>query len=112
MDIKNEILWRLYAVMLVLVVVAMVIFFKAAQIQTAEGEYWREKNQKMNLAYRPVIAERGSIIADDGSLLATSIPFYEIRMDTKASGLNDTAFYIHTYYLQGMCRGPEVHGFR
>lgn len=93
MDIKNEILWRLYAVMLVLVAVAMVIFFKAAQIQTAEGEYWRAKNQKMNLAYRPVIAERGSIIADDGSLLATSIPFYEIRMDTRASGLNDSAFY-------------------
>lgn len=93
MDIKNEILWRLYAVMLVLVGIAMLIFFRAAQIQTDEGDKWRAKNQKMNLAYRPVIAERGSIIADDGSLLATSIPFYEIRFDTRASGLDDSTFH-------------------
>ena len=45
-----------------------------------------------------VDAERGNILAADGSMLATSLPFFDIRFDTKADGLTDEVFkkYVDT----------------
>lgn len=92
MDIKNEILWRIYTVLAILVIVAVAIFFKTAQIQIVEGERWKSKRDSLHVDLRPVKGERGSIMAKDGSLLASSLPFYEIRMDTKAGAMEDKLF--------------------
>lgn len=92
MDIKNEILWRIYTVLAVLVLVAVTIFFKTAQIQIVEGAKWKSKRDSLHVDLRPVKGERGSIMAKDGSLLASSLPFYEIRMDTRASAMTDKIF--------------------
>ncbi|MEZ4891615.1 MAG: hypothetical protein R2778_01220 [Saprospiraceae bacterium] len=37
-------------------------------------------------------SQRGNILADDGSLLATSLPFFDIHFDAKAEGLTDQIF--------------------
>lgn len=92
MDIKNEILWRIYAVMIILILVAVTIFFKTAQIQIIEGPKWKSMRDSLHVDLRPVKGERGSIMAKDGSLLASSLPFYEIRMDTRASAMTDKIF--------------------
>lgn len=92
MDIKNEILWRIYSVMAILVIAAMAIFFKTAQIQIIDGPYWKTKRDSLHVDLRPVRGERGSIMAKDGSLLASSLPFYEIRMDTRASAMTPKMF--------------------
>lgn len=92
MDIKNEILWRIYAVMVILILIAITIFVRTAQIQIVEGPYWKTKRDSIHVDLRPVRGERGSIMARDGSMLASSLPFYEIRMDTKASAMTDKLF--------------------
>ena len=42
---------------------------------------------------REIKAVRGNIFAEDGSLLATSVPVYQVRMDLKADALTDQVFY-------------------
>ncbi|MFT5834457.1 MAG: cell division protein FtsI (penicillin-binding protein 3) [Cognaticolwellia sp.] len=92
MDIKNEILWRIYAVMIILIIMAVVIFIRTAQIQIVEGPYWKAKRDSIHVSLRPIKGERGSIMARDGSLMASSLPFYEIRMDTKAGAMTPNLF--------------------
>ncbi len=93
MDVKKQILWRIYLVMLLISLFACSIFMKAVKIQVIEGEKWRAKADSLYLDYRPVNAERGNIFASDGSLLATSLPMFELRMDTRATGMTDDIFY-------------------
>lgn len=46
----------------------------------------------MTLSFEPIEASRGNIFSDDGSLLATSVPIYDIRFDTRANSLTDEVF--------------------
>ena len=71
----------------------MGIIYKVFQIQFVEGAKWREKAKNLTTAYINIEAVRGNIYADDGSLLATSIPIYEIRMDVNTNALTDEIFY-------------------
>ncbi len=89
MNIHNEVLIRLYTVLVLIVLVAVLIFGKAVKITFFEGDKWRAKGERETLKYMPTKAERGSILAMDGSPLATSLPFFEIRFDLKADGLTD-----------------------
>ena len=77
MDIKNEILQRIYAVMFILMALGVLIFGKAIRIQITEGEALREEAAKQNFKYRAVDADRGNIIAEDGSLLVSSLPIFK-----------------------------------
>ncbi len=92
MDVKNEVLQRAYIVMAFLIVFAGVIVFKTGQISLYEGPQWKTMGDSLYIDMRPVDAQRGSILANDGSLLATSLPFFEIRMDLNSSGMSDKDF--------------------
>lgn len=54
---------------------------KIAHIQLVEGEEWVSMGEKMGLKYKKVKATRGNIYSDNGSLLATSLPFYRVAFD-------------------------------
>ncbi|MFZ1496049.1 MAG: penicillin-binding transpeptidase domain-containing protein, partial [Saprospiraceae bacterium] len=90
--IKNEVLLRTYAVLFVVVLAAFIIYGRAVTIHTVEGEYWRSKADSLYVRYMPVKGERGNILADDGSFLATSLPLFELRMDVNSSALTDEVF--------------------
>lgn len=92
MSVKKEVLIRLYLVFACFAITAAVIAWKVFQIAIIEGEEWRNKGEKSYVQYREVEAERGNILADDGSLLASSLPYFEIRMDLRAGGLTDDIF--------------------
>lgn len=91
MDIKNEVLYRVYFLLFgILLPVAGVLLYKTVVISYVEGDHWRELGQKNYLAYRTIEAERGNILAADGSLLATSIPYFNISMDPNSSGMSSS----------------------
>lgn len=68
------------------------IVYKTFQIQTIEGDKWRALAESVTTEIHEIEAVRGNIYAADGSLLATSIPSYEIRFDTKLPSLTDEIF--------------------
>ncbi len=92
MSVKRDILIRVYIAFGALVILAGFVLFKAFTVQVIEGEEWRNLAQELTTDYQTIEAVRGNIYADDGSLLATSVPIYELRMDFRAGGLTDDAF--------------------
>lgn len=73
-------------------VVAVSVMARMFMIQWAEAPEWRAMAENFVTEYRNTEAVRGNILSDDGSLLATSLPLYEIRMDLAADGLDDQVF--------------------
>jgi cell division protein FtsI (penicillin-binding protein 3) len=92
MDYKKELLTRLYLITFAIVIVALALVAKTFQIGVMEGERWRSYGDSLYVKYMPIQADRGDILADNGSLLSTSVPFFDIHMDLKAPGLNDALF--------------------
>jgi cell division protein FtsI (penicillin-binding protein 3) len=91
--IKNEVLVRTYIVLLFLTAFASVIFFKAFKISKIEGDKWRTLSDSLYKKEMPIEPLRGNIYADDGSLLATSLPYFEIRFDPSTKNLDSATFY-------------------
>lgn len=85
MSVRDELLGRVYILLLVVIVIACMIIYSATRINVVEGQDLRSERDSLYLEYVDVKADRGNILASDGSLLATSLPFFEIRMDMKAS---------------------------
>jgi cell division protein FtsI (penicillin-binding protein 3) len=89
---SSPIFKRSLAVFGLLALFACAIVFKIFQIQILEGDQWREKAKSQSATYKNIEAVRGNIYAEDGSLLATSVPIYEVRMDLKTEALTDEIF--------------------
>ena len=86
---KSELLVRLYMVVGAFALVVVLIFYRVVKVNVFEGDKWREKGN-VHVKWRPIEADRGDIYAMDGSPLATSQPFFEIRMDLQV--LKDKLF--------------------
>jgi cell division protein FtsI (penicillin-binding protein 3) len=92
LNIKNEVLVRVYLVAGLIVMVALAIFMRLYQLSIIDAAKWNELAKKQYVKMVDVRADRGNILADDGSLLATSLPFFNIHFDAKAEGLTDEVF--------------------
>jgi cell division protein FtsI (penicillin-binding protein 3) len=57
------------------------VIFKLFSIQFVHGEQYRNLAEKRTIKNVVIPANRGNVYAADGSLLATSIPKYDIRLD-------------------------------
>ena len=81
MSIRRSILLRVRIAFLLATLFALLLVFYLFRIQVVEGEQWLAKAKEVNVQYRAVKAVRGNIYADDGSLLATSLPHYRVAFD-------------------------------
>jgi cell division protein FtsI (penicillin-binding protein 3) len=63
---------------------AIAIVVKLTNIQWVEGDHYRKLAKQRTVRNFVIPANKGNIYSADGSLLATSIPNYEIRFDAKA----------------------------
>lgn len=81
MNIKKSILIRVRIAFLGVVIFALCVAGKISHIQVAEGEKWKQMAEDIMFDYHTVKATRGNIYSDNGSLLATSLPFYKVAMD-------------------------------
>jgi cell division protein FtsI (penicillin-binding protein 3) len=83
-----------YSAFGLIVLLAFAVLFKLFHVQIVEGEKWRAMADSLSTRFANVEAARGNIYSIDGSLLATSVPEYEVRMDMLAGGIEkDDVFY-------------------
>ncbi|HEX8014147.1 MAG TPA: penicillin-binding protein 2, partial [Flavobacterium sp.] len=80
----KHISYRIYLVAVFIFVMAIAIVVKLTNIQWVEGNYYRKLAKQRTVRNFVIPANKGNIYSADGSLLATSIPNYEIRFDSKA----------------------------
>ena len=88
----KNISYRIYFVALVIFAMAIAIVIKLTNIQWVEGDYYRKLAKERTVKNFVIPANMGNIYSADGSLLATSIPNYEIRFDAlapKATAFNE-----------------------
>ncbi|MFM7854405.1 MAG: peptidoglycan D,D-transpeptidase FtsI family protein, partial [Flammeovirgaceae bacterium] len=71
----------------------------------AQGEKWKKMGEEINFDYKKVKATRGNIYSDNGSLLATSLPFYKVAMDPTLAkeevfkkGVDSLAYQLSRYF--------------
>lgn len=92
MEIKKDILSRTYLIYVILCVFAISIMYKICIIQFKEGDEWRAKAEAFNTKVFEIEAVRGNIFDVNGSLLATSLPYYEIAIDINAPSIDKKLF--------------------
>ncbi|MES2520940.1 MAG: penicillin-binding protein [Bacteroidota bacterium] len=103
MNIKKDIIFRVRLMFLFILLFAVGIVWRIVQLQTIEGEKWREKAKRVYVKKRVVDAVRGNIYADDGSLLATSLPKYKLGFDPMVSRLNKVNGKIYDDGIDSLC---------
>ncbi len=91
-DEKKDILWRVYLVYFGILIFGMAIIAKMLHIQFAEGAELKQKAQLQELKVTNLEASRGNILAADGTLLATSVPIFEVRFDVASPHISDELF--------------------
>ena len=91
-NIKKDILWRVYLVYFFVLLFALLIVGKIFYIQIKEGDELRALAKTQELKIFTIEANRGNILDDNGNLLATSVPVFEIRMDVASPNIPDALF--------------------
>lgn len=87
MNIRANILLRVYLAFGLILLFALAVVVQLCRVQFVQGKKWRAMSDSLSTRYMNVEAARGNILAVDGSLLATSVPEYELHMDMLASGI-------------------------
>ncbi|HEX8278664.1 MAG TPA: penicillin-binding protein 2, partial [Segetibacter sp.] len=89
MDVKKDILWRVYLGFILMAISGSCILGKAIYIQRTQGAYLRGMSDSLHQRVVSLEAERGTIYSEDGSMLSTSIPQFDVYVDFMADGLRE-----------------------
>ena len=105
MKVKTDILFRVRITYLAVALFTIAAFYRLVVIQYFESEKWRDLGQTNGLKVMKINATRGNIYADDGSLLATSLPFYKVAFDPGLatqdlfdSGIDSLSYLLSQYF--------------
>ena len=109
MGIRKTIISRISFVYFILLLFGVVVVFKMFSVQQIKNDRWAKI--EANLSKNTIIVEpnRGNICADDGSVLATSVPGYFVRIDLASEGVkrvynnerDSLAYYLSRFFKDG-----------
>lgn len=102
MALRDEIIWRSGVVYLLITITGIAILARILIIQFLQGDEWAELGEEFVYKTDVVPANRGDILADDGRLLASSVPYYSVYIDTRSTGMEQQTW---DYGLDGLCDG-------
>jgi len=88
-EVKRDILWRVYLCFLGIVLICLFVLGKAVYIQRVQGAYWKNLSDSLHLKVNELDADRGTLYSENGDMLSTSIPFFNIYIDFGADGLRE-----------------------
>ncbi len=88
MAVRDDIIWRSGVVYFAIVIIAIVLLVRIIILQYVERGKWSAMGEKYVYRTDIVPANRGDILDDNGRLLASSVPYYSIYMDTRSSGMS------------------------
>jgi len=89
MEVKRDILWRVYLCFIGMVLLSLVVLGKVFYIQRVQGAYWKGLSDSLHQKFIELDAERGTIFSEDSSMLSTSIPYFNLYIDFGADGLRE-----------------------
>ena len=108
MKVKTDILLRVRIAYLAVALFTIAAVYRLVIIQYVEAEKWIGLGQNNGLKVMKINATRGNIYADDGSLLATSLPFYKVAFDPSLAAQDlfdsriDSLSYLLSQYFKNL----------
>ena len=84
MKTSKDIRFRVYITFLAMCLFGMMIMYKGLVIQFKEGNELRAQADSMHTKIEVIQPERGNIFSEDGSLLSSSIPEFDLHVDFTA----------------------------
>jgi cell division protein FtsI (penicillin-binding protein 3) len=72
-----------------IVVLSLLVLGRAFYIQQVQGSYWRSMSDSLHQRIEEIDAGRGTIYSEDGQMLSTSLPTFDIYIDFMADGLRE-----------------------
>jgi cell division protein FtsI (penicillin-binding protein 3) len=106
LEIKKDILWRIYLGFIATVILAATVIGRVIYIQRSPNSYGKNLSDTVYQRTTTLKADRGTIFSEDGQMLSTSLPRFDIYIDFKAQqGLrekNDSLFkkYVDSFSVQ------------
>ena len=91
-DIKKDILVRVSIIYIAVLLFGLFVIARVVMIQQFEKKQFLEMAKKQEIRAFELKAVRGNILADDGSLLAVSIPIFDVHMDVVTDSITDDVF--------------------
>lgn len=84
MKTSKDIRFRVYVTFLAMCLFGIMILYKGVVIQFKEGNELRAQADSMHTKIEVIQPERGNIFSEDGSLLSSSIPEFDLHVDFTA----------------------------
>lgn len=88
MVVRDEIIWRSGIVYFAIALLAAALLVRILILQYVQHGKWSDMSEKFVYKTAEMPASRGDILTNDGRLLASSVPYYTIYMDTRSSGMS------------------------
>jgi cell division protein FtsI (penicillin-binding protein 3) len=92
MAARDDIVWRGGLVYLAIGLLAVALLVRILILQYVQRDKWAGMSEKFVFKTAEMPANRGDILTSDGRLLASSIPYYTIYMDTRSSGMSSATW--------------------
>jgi cell division protein FtsI (penicillin-binding protein 3) len=92
MAVRDEIVWRSGIVYFAIAILAVAILVRILILQVFQHGKWAAMSEKYVYKTAEIPANRGDILAYDGRLLASSVPYYTIYMDTRSTGMSGSTW--------------------
>ena len=102
MAARDDIIWRGGLVYFAIGLLAVALLVRILILQYVQRGKWADMSEKYVFKTAEAPANRGDILTSDGRLLASSVPYYTIYMDTRSSGMSSATW---TNGLSGLCEG-------
>jgi len=104
MAVRDEIVWRSGIVYIAIAILAVAILIRIVILQVFQHGKWAAMSEKYVYKTAEMPANRGDILAYDGRLLASSVPYYTIYMDTRSTGMSSSTW---SNGINGLSAGLE-----
>ncbi len=102
MSKRDEIIVRSAIFYVAVAIAALSVAGRIVYLQVVEGEKWASMGESFVYRKDAVKANRGDILAADGRILASSVPYYSVYIDTRSTGMPDSVW---NNGLEGLASG-------
>jgi len=92
MEAKKDIALRTYLLYILISFIGVAICLRVFYIQHVQGNKWKQEEANFTTSFRTIEAVRGNIYAEDGDMLATSLPYFDVAMDVNTEYMTDDIF--------------------
>jgi len=92
MSKRDEIILKSGIVYLVVVLLAISVIVRILILQFVQRERWETMGESFMFRKDVIVADRGDILTGDGRILASSVPYYTLYMDTRSTGMADSVW--------------------